>query len=646
MTISQEPGVVKSEHSADAPTHHGTAKRAVSHRTQTENVTEHGPMITLDHVDDDTSSYNNSNDGHLRGFSRRNSQSSVSTCSCSVLSPITQLEVFPKIPDPDELKSPTEISEPEFKNVEPRSHLCDTETRSHDSVTPAAIRGQELSLHDIKKVDPRPLLAPGLRAESLTLITPASSTVESLQDCLLAEIHPDPKGSKGFFLPSKRLENLIRSWDLEEELTRRLQCTTDPRTIQDLAEKICAEGKSCQKIFTILALIEKADTIVEFLDEGVHDGDLPLIKLDKAGRPGLFELGRKSKTGTAQPLECFRSFSRINVINFEDYQWAVLAPVFDRPHKKDVSHYDLEDPVILPFTEEEEVSEGGFGRISRVKIHPDHHNFKDSVDNQFAIKRLHSHDEHVFRGEFEMLSKFSDDSHPHLISLLAAYNHRKSFYFIFHWAKADLVNFWMEIKPRPKIQETVQWVADQCFGLADGLKQIHIYESFRENRSEVPADGSPVRTKLYGRHGDIKPENILWFPSSTDGGTLKLTDFGLAEFHTLYSRSNLRKSRIATSASYRPPECDMIDGRISRSYDIWTMGCLYLEFIAWLLGGWELVRDFTIARATQVATPSLDQLDYSFFESVESGKTARVKEQVKEVSAGPACCSGSQFDRD
>lgn len=333
-----------------------------------------------------------------------------------------------------------------------------------------------------------------------------------------------------------------------------MRCITDLRTIQDFTGKFCAEGKSYRKIFTILALIEKADTIPEFLREGVHDGDLPLMKLEKDGKPGIFKLGRKSQEGkAAYPLRCFKTFSRINFLNFEDYQWAVLAPIFDRPHKNDVNYYDLDDPVILPFMEEEEVSEGGFGRISRVKIHPDHHNFKDSRDNQFAIKRLNSHDEQVFRGEFEMLSKFSDDSHPHLISLLAAYTHRKSFYFIFHWVRVDLVKFWKEIKPRPDIKETVQWVASQCFGLADGLLKIHKYENFREPRSRGAEDGASVRVRPYGRHGDIKPQNILWFPNPTDGGTLKLTDFGLAEFHTQQSRSNLPKSRIAaTSPSYRP----------------------------------------------------------------------------------------------
>lgn len=251
----------------------------------------------------------------------------------------------------------------------------------------------------------------------------------------------------------------------------------------------------------------------------------------------------------------------------------------------------------------------------------------------------------MFKGEFEMLSKFSGDANPHLISLLAAYTYRKSFYLIFHWAGADLRKFWLEIMPNPNFKETVRWVAKQCAGLADGLMQIHRYESLPVLRGNAAANRTlnalekSARIKLYGRHGDIKPANILWFPNpkdGNDGGTLKLTDFGLAEFHTLDTRSNLPKSQIAISPSYRPPEYDMVQGKISRSYDIWAMGCLYLEFIAWLLGGWDLVKAFTIMRATPVATPSLELRDYNFFELIENGKTARLKESVTKASIGHA----------
>jgi serine/threonine protein kinase len=129
-------------------------------------------------------------------------------------------------------------------------------------------------------------------------------------------------------------------------------------------------------------------------------------------------------------------------------------------------------------------------------------------------------------------------------------------------------------------------------------KSSGIFDLGRRSKPKVPLTNS--MEQLYGRHGDIKPANVLLFndPNEHDNiGTLKLTDFGLAEFSALHSRSYKPKSKVATSPSYRPPECDLHNGVIGRSYDIWTLGCLYLEFITWLLGGWELIEEFTEKRA-------------------------------------------------
>lgn len=184
-----------------------------------------------------------------------------------------------------------------------------------------------------------------------------------------------------------------------------------------------------------------------------------------------------------------------------------------------------------------------------------------------------------------MLKMFSGDTHNHLISLLATYEQFRVYYLIFPWAECDLNGFWSHAKPNPSFDlKSVRWFAKQCEGIAHGLVKIHQYRTSSDNLTR----GS--REKRYGRHGDLKPENILWFPDP-DGGTLKISDFGLSDY-TSHSKSYIPKSRVATSMSYRPPECDLVGGVVGQSYDIWTLGCLYLEFITWLLGGWRLVKEF------------------------------------------------------
>jgi serine/threonine protein kinase len=252
--------------------------------------------------------------------------------------------------------------------------------------------------------------------------------------------------------------------------------------------------------------------------------------------------------------------------------------------------------------------------------------------------------------------KFSGDAHPHLVSLLATYEQFKRFYLIFYWAEADLLDYWSKKNPTPSMDyDNMLWIAEQCSGITDGLSKIHRYESTDSkhhhskrhdatldpksaNKLEVPAYKRPPK-QLYGRHGDIKPQNILWFrdpDDENDKGILKITDFGLTEFSANNSKSYKLNSNIAASPSYRPPEIDLEDGVIGRSYDIWTLGCLYLELITWLLGGWELVEKFRVER--MAFDPMwFDTHSDTFFEIVRCKVTnntigAMVKPKVTKVT--------------
>jgi serine/threonine protein kinase len=246
-----------------------------------------------------------------------------------------------------------------------------------------------------------------------------------------------------------------------------------------------------------------------------------------------------------------------------------------------------------------------------------------------------------FEAEVEILRRFSGDTHPHLVSLLAAFQHGKDYYLLFHWAKSDLLRFWMKISPvLPLKRDNLEWMIRQCRGIADGLQHIHDYQMsnppMKGFHSHLKGD-TAASIQIFGRHGDIKPENVLLYKNnndSSDRGVLKITDFGLARFHSEKTRSNIRKSRlVATTPTYRPPECDMDDGKISRSFDIWSLGCVFLEFIAWHLGGWPSLNAFAQSRkAHDIYGFNSDQ----FFEIVKvKGMkelvAARVKLEVIQV---------------
>lgn len=222
----------------------------------------------------------------------------------------------------------------------------------------------------------------------------------------------------------------------------------------------------------------------------------------------------------------------------------------------------------------------------------------DGCACQFAIKKLHSRDKALFLREVDVLKKFSNERHQHLISLLATYEQSQSFYLVFPWAEASLDGYWRFKNPSRNLDnDIVRWVAKQCYGIAQGVSAIHKYDSFGLN---------PSQCDRYGYHGDIKPENILWFPdrnegptgsSAFQGGTLKLTDFGLAAISTKRTMSKIRGT-IMVSRCYCAPEIDLPDGGgHGRQYDMWTLGCLYIKFVTWLIGGWRLLSEFTHARS-------------------------------------------------
>lgn len=209
-------------------------------------------------------------------------------------------------------------------------------------------------------------------------------------------------------------------------------------------------------------------------------------------------------------------------------------------------------------------------------------------------------------------------THPHLISLLCTYEQDGSYHLVFPWAKTDLYTYWRTSRSWERNDGTLPWLAKQCEGIAEGLSYIHhhltysgtslVHQDSRHNLTkEGPQQGATTQHKykspitLFGRHGDIKPENILWFRENRKNpGILKLADFGVANFSTKdESQQDFDSSRhklTASTPTYRSPENDFKDLPLGSSYDIWSLGCVYLEFIAWWFGHWKLVYAFAEER--------------------------------------------------
>lgn len=260
-----------------------------------------------------------------------------------------------------------------------------------------------------------------------------------------------------------------------------------------------------------------------------------------------------------------------------------------------------------------------------------------------AVKRLFNSDLNEFIKEESILKAMGSKKkpHPHLVKLLASFKQEGKYHLMFPYANANLRGYWDD-RPRPEFDRaTVLWSLKQMTGIASGLSVIHKFSP------SIPLSASPgagnVRVakdmqlfvqkgeQWFGRHGDIKPENMLWYkndPITHDpNGVLQIADFGLGRFHGRDSRSAVNPDTVQTSPTYEPPECKL-HKPVSRAYDIWSLGCLYLEFVTWLLQGSLEIEGFSNFRGRENTGTGID--DDNFFTIVNTldGSWAIVRDTV------------------
>jgi len=455
----------------------------------------------------------------------------------------------------------------------------------------------------------------------------------------------------------------------------------------DIAGRKGQDGNliSYRRVLATLILIGKPGTMCDFLKHGLSDANLPFLE-HGPGRP--FQLRLKDKEGI---LRLFKSWEARQIEEFESKQWETLAPYFSMATKPGVVlHYVLFWRRPLPFeilpdahrisnaetrassstsagsNSSMNPARGGHGRVYRVRIHPKHHNLPSYRGNEenpaFAVKRLLTADRAAFRNEVNILTRLNRCDDPHLVKLLFTMEivgrpgNDKSFYLVFPLADCNLRQFWQRHYRHPPGFNAATyscWAARQFYGLVLALCKLHnlyqihqkeVQQSAREGEEPTSRTGDP----FYGIHGDIKPENLLWYSEwigpqgtlpttaseSVKGkgpenishgplGVLQLADFGISKLHHTDSKSDTAM-RGATK-TYAPPEIEWAVDHCSRSFDIWGLGCVFLEFICWLVQGGSGVTNpvdaFHEARYLHRENRSLENTIQDTFYHVVKGTT-------------------------
>ena len=465
--------------------------------------------------------------------------------------------------------------------------------------------------------------------------------------------HPQPPLASNSFIPASDIDEFLDIPSISEELQRVEYVSTD-------AEAFALEiSLLARKTFTILVCIDLAKAIGRLLSEGVTDSDLPIMS-GPADSPDTLV----SKNGNRRWMSS-SSWGVQSRAAFLRKQWLVMSPIFTQLGE----HLELDDGCVLPFTAESpEEKETGSSIMYVVRVHPSHLRITsnmDTVSNSCCVRESEGVRESErdaqremlmsilaqtsakymvkcpksiseFHAERCILNALRDQHNSHIVTLLATFSLANKNYLLFPAAAKDLWQFWMEDTcwgPFPwRHSDLFVWVLEEMCGLAGALRTIHNFKMGGES--------------VFGRHGDVKAANILLYTPTTGSETWttsRLADMG-SSMMLFDEQSRWTIKPAPGTGTYEPPECDLSQPQ-SQAYDMWMLGCVFLEFLVWLLEGSSGLREFGERRCHTslfYGAPFTNDYFYSIiYDESEKGLYAELRPGVRQTIAQLRRISGS-----
>ncbi|KDN67571.1 putative protein kinase domain-containing protein [Colletotrichum sublineola] len=393
------------------------------------------------------------------------------------------------------------------------------------------------------------------------------------------------------YLPRSAFEEIFNTETVKALIMTIYPLASDEELSRKIEQIIGGGEKSRRMIVAILVFMKQTGYIEDFIREGIFDHHMPL----RHERESMREF-RARRTGPTEDevinTTLFKDWERVHVDLFYIYQKMIVVPVF-KMDDGSIRSYILDRDVRLPWAKFEHRTSGGHGIVHQLEIHPSHYKFEENNKTGqpqcFAVKEIHAADDVSYSEELRALKKLCAraQKEKHLIKLLLTFQLGQKIYLVFEWADGNLQQFWARKKVE-SVDTSTRWMLQQCRGIANAVKRIHGLATWqKQERKRSSASGTEEEEDLvkdWGRHGDIKPSNILWFSTyGDDRDHLVVADLGLTRYHSRLTRS--RVSRVdGFTGTYRAPEVDL-GYLISSKYDIWSLGCVFLEFCIWYLLG-------------------------------------------------------------
>ncbi|KUI60136.1 hypothetical protein VP1G_07377 [Cytospora mali] len=430
----------------------------------------------------------------------------------------------------------------------------------------------------------------------------------------------DRNDSRNLFVPRRALKQIIDRKRVEK-LLETLPSAHDNVQVEKVAEQICPEPGGCfckhdyctggRMIFATLLLLGREDVVFSFLsDPHLCDCKLPLFTATSTS---------STEPPSFPPNEdpaAFKCLYETERKFFAHFQWQVFTPFFNKlyPGKEYNKVITLPEAFSLPWQELERVSkpeEWEQSYVEKVKIFAGNHALGPNNNDVFALKTLEkSRNAGMTPKRFQQEIKANSyvPKHERIVPLLAAYKYREKSCLVFPFAdRGNLQEVWKRYSPANidhgqgdlATWYSEDWLLEECFGIADALAVVH----------GLPGQSGVAGPEFKAQiHTDIKPVNILCFKSYNGEGErlfLKLADFGEAK--EIESESTVKANRVPHVKTYRPPEYSP-EGHISPNYDVWCLGCLFLEFVTWALKGWNGIKEFSKSREEEQEAPEFLEL--------------------------------------
>ena len=248
-------------------------------------------------------------------------------------------------------------------------------------------------------------------------------------------------------------------------------------------------------------------------------------------------------------------------------------------------------------------------------------------DAYFALKEFTQRPKHVekhFRQELQTLEELRTDyPHEHVVTHLATWTQESKYCMLFPYADCNMREYMQHHKFDAASGIQMIWILRQLRGLASAIKHIH----------DLSNNGTRTGSRLHvseqvnraGWHHDIKPQNILYFAGSSENeAAFRIADLGSSKIQTYRSGSIETKTPTGTP-TYEPPEA--AKGLTSRPYDIWSLGCVFLELLIWAVQGHHAVEEFRELRKATKCPESLadSAIDDCYWQITVTGEPYRRK---------------------